>query len=113
MRRSSAAALRKLGHRTVIIFISNNREMALRGYEVSAARYLAKPLRAEQLQEALLYCYKAFCEKKEVLLPTAKGQCRIPLSNILYAEAMERVTKLALMDRLEDLQKRFIGYLNG
>ena len=52
-------------------------------------------------------------EKKEVLLPTAKGQCRIPLSNILYAEAMERVTKLALMDRLEDLQKRFIGYLNG
>lgn len=78
----------------------------------SAARYLAKPLRAEQLQEALLYCYKAFCEKKEVLLPTAKGQCRIPLSNILYAEAMERVTKLALMDRLEDLQKRFIGYLN-
>ena len=36
-----AAALRKLGDRTAIIFISSNREMALRGYEVSAARYLA------------------------------------------------------------------------
>ena len=49
--------------------MSSNREMAMRGYEVSAARYLAKPLR-----EALLYCCKTFCEKKEILLPTSKGQ---------------------------------------
>ena len=49
--------------------MSSNREMAMRGYEVSAARYLAKPLR-----EALLYCCKTFCEKKEILLPTSKDQ---------------------------------------
>lgn len=102
-----AAALRKLGDSTAIIFISCNREMALRGYEVSAARYLAKPLRREQLREALLYCYKTFCEKKGILLPTAKGQRRIFLSDILYAEAMERVTKLALTDRTEELNIKF------
>ncbi|MDE6902714.1 MAG: hypothetical protein K2P22_08230 [Lachnospiraceae bacterium] len=43
--------------------------MALRGYEVSAARYLAKPLQPNQLPEALLHCYKAFCEKREILPP--------------------------------------------
>lgn len=102
-----AAALRKLGDSTAIIFISSNREMALRGYEVSAARYLAKPLREDQLREALLYCYKTFCEKKEILLPTTKGQRRIPLSDILYVEAMERVTKLALTDRLEEVSMKF------
>ena len=102
-----AAALRRLGNETAIIFISSNREMALRGYEVSAARYLAKPLREDQLREALLYCYKTFCEKKEILLPTTKGQCRIPLSDILYVEAMERVTKLALRDRLEEVGMKF------
>lgn len=102
-----AAALRELGDSTAIIFISSNREMALRGYEVSAARYLAKPLREEQLREALLYCYKTFVEKKEILLPTTKGQRRIPLANILYAEAMERVTKLALTDRLEEVSMKF------
>ena len=102
-----AAALRKLGDSTAIIFISSNREMALRGYEVSAARYLAKPLQTEQLREALLYCYKTFCEKKEILLPTTKGQRRIPLSDILYVEAMERVTKLALTDRLEEVSMKF------
>lgn len=102
-----AAALRKLGNRTAIIFISSNLEMALRGYEVSAARYLAKSLREDQLREALLHCYKTFCEKKEILLPTSKGQRGISLANILYAEAMERVTKLALTDRLEEVSMKF------
>ena len=39
-----AAALREKGDHTAIIFISSNLEMALRGYEVEAARYLAKPV---------------------------------------------------------------------
>ena len=47
------------------------------------------------------------CRKKEILLPTAKGQRRIPLSDILYAEAMERVTRLALTDRVEELSIKF------
>ena len=91
-----AAALRKLGDSTAIIFISSNREMALRGYEVSAARYLAKPLREDQLREALLYCYKTFCEKKEILLPTEKGQSKMAPSDIIYAEPWERGVRLWL-----------------
>ena len=91
-----AAALRKLGDSTAIIFISSNREMALRGYEVSAARYLAKPLREEQLREALLYCYKTFCENKEILLPTEKGQSKLAPSDIIYVESWERGSRLQL-----------------
>ena len=44
-----AAELRKQGNRTAIIFISINREMALYGYEVSAVRYLIKPLEERKL----------------------------------------------------------------
>ena len=91
-----AAALRKLGDNTAIVFMSTNREMALRGYEVSAVRYLAKPLREEQLREALLYCYKTFCEKKEILLPTEKGQSKMAPSDIIYAEPWERGVRLWL-----------------
>lgn len=91
-----AAALRKLGDSTAIIFFSSNREMALRGYEVSAARYLAKPLQRPQLREALLYCYKTFCEKKEILLPTEKGQSKLSPSDIIYAESWERGSRLQL-----------------
>lgn len=102
-----AAALRKMGEDTAIIFISTNQEMALRGYEVSAVRYLAKPVQPEKLREAMLYCYRNFCEKKEILLPTSKGQCRILLLDIVYAEAMERMIKLVLKNRTETLNMKF------
>lgn len=102
-----ATALRKMGKDTAIIFISTNRELALRGYEVSAVRYLAKPVQTEQLREAMLYCYRTFCERKEILLPTNKGQCRVPLLDIIYAEAMERMIKLVLKNRMEILNMKF------
>lgn len=102
-----AAALRKLGDRTAIIFISSNQEMALRGYEVSAARYLSKPVQAQLLREAILYCCRTNYERKEIMLPTVRGQCRILLSDIVYAEAIERVTKLILKDRPEKLNMKF------
>ena len=53
-----AAALREKGDHTAIIFISSNLEMALRGYEVEALRYLAKPVDRERLREALMFCYR-------------------------------------------------------
>lgn len=93
-----AANLRRLGDRTVIIFISSNRDMALRGYEVSALRYLAKPIDPERLQEALLFCCETLFEQKEILLPAAGGQSRILPSNIIYAESWERGVRLILKD---------------
>lgn len=92
-----AASLRGQGSDAAIIFISNNREMALLGYEVSALRYLAKPIRREKMQEALLYCCRAGLAQKELLLPTADGQRRIPISDLIYIETWERGTRLILV----------------
>ena len=81
-----AAALRKQGNDTAIVFISINREMALLGYEVSAVRYLAKPIQQEKPREALLYCCRTYMMQKEILLPTAEGQRRILVSDVMYIE---------------------------
>lgn len=89
-----AAALRGRGNDAAIIFISSNRDMALLGYEVSAVRYLAKPVQREKLREALLHCCRA--RQKEILLPTPEGQRRIVLSDVLYIEPWERGTHLVL-----------------
>ena len=91
-----AAALRKQGNDAAIIFISINRDMALLGYEVSAVRYLAKPIQREKLQEALLYCYNKQLMQKEILLPTPEGQRRILVSDVIYIEPWERGTRLIL-----------------
>ena len=91
-----ASILRQQGRKLPIIFISSNREMALRGYEVEAARYLAKPLDAQKLREALLYCWQQLGGDRELLLPTATGQHRIQPSAILYAETYGRGVRITL-----------------
>lgn len=47
-----ARQLRQQEIKTSLIFISNSREMALRGYEVNAQRYLVKPIDESLLREA-------------------------------------------------------------
>lgn len=92
-----AASLRSQGNDASIIFISTSREMALSGYEVSAARYLAKPVQREKLQEALLYCFRTRLAQKEILLPTTDGQRRIVISDLIYIEPWNRGTRLVLV----------------
>lgn len=91
-----ASILRQQGQKTPIIFISSNREMALKGYEVEAARYLAKPLDVQKLREALLYCWRQLGGDRALLLPTASGQHRIQPSAILYAETYGRGIRIVL-----------------
>lgn len=102
-----AALLRKQENRTAIIFISSNREMALCGYEVSASRYLAKPLEREKLEEALLHCYQAWQEKKEILLPTDQGWHRTSFTDIQFVEAFERGSRFVLADKTVETRLKF------
>ena len=92
----SAAALRAGHEDAAIIFISSNREMALRGYEVAASRYLAKPVAPEKLREALLHCRAARSGRTTLVLPTASGQSSVAPAAVLYAEAWERGVRLHL-----------------
>ena len=93
-----ASILRQQGRTQPIIFISSNREMALRGYEVGAARYLAKPLDAQKLREALLHCWQQLDTSRELLLPTIGGHHRIKPSSLLYAETYGRGVRIVLED---------------
>ena len=102
-----ASQLRRQHNKTAIVFISSNREMALCGYEVSAARFLAKPLDPEKMTEALIYCIRQWKEKKEILLPTEQGEHRVLLSQILYAEAYDRGTRFVLEHEVVEAKCKF------
>lgn len=102
-----AAELRKQGDQTMIVFISISQEMARQGYKVKAMRYLAKPLDAEELKEALLHCYSQWQAKKEILLPTDQGQYRIPFSDIQFVEAFDRGTRFVLKSETVEAKIKF------
>lgn len=99
--------LRKWDDKTQIVFVSSNREMALRGYEVNAVRFLAKPAEEEKLREALLFCYRAWREKREIVIPTESGLRRTLLSEIIYAEAFDRGTRFVLSNDVIETKMKY------
>ena len=66
------------------------------GYEVAAARYLAKPLDAAKLREALLHCCAAYMQPREIVLPTASGQSRIHVSAIVYVLSLIHISGIII-----------------
>lgn len=101
-----AKALRNQGDHTMIVFISISQEMARRGYQVEASRYLVKPLDKEELKESLMYCIDKLT-KKEILLPTDKGQYRTSFPNIQFVEAFDRGTRFVLTDDTVETKLKF------
>ena len=102
-----AKELRDQGNNTAIIFISISQEMARRGYQVEASRYLVKPLDHEELWEALMHCYEKWQDKKEILLPTNNGQHRTSFMNIQFVEAYDRGTRFFLTDETVETRLKF------
>lgn len=82
-----------------IVFISNNREMAMQGYKVSASRYLGKPLEKEELREAIIFC-AAQRKNKEIFLSEKGIAERISVDTIKYIEISGRKTKIMQKDRV-------------
>lgn len=77
------------------------------GYEVQAARYLAKPVREEKLREALLYCNGSCQRRREILIPLERSYEYAALSRISYVEAYERGTRFHLPERILDSRMKF------
>lgn len=89
------------------IQIANMAKKILKDMQVSALRYLAKPLEEDKLKEALMYCCKVWQEKKEILLPTVKGRYRTSFSKIQFVEAFDRGTRFYLDGEIVDSRMKF------
>ncbi len=105
--------IREEDRKTDIIFLSVNKEMALMGYEVSAARYLAKPVEREKLREGILHCYARYRKDRDILLHTNGGIKKVSPGEIYYIEIVGRKSRIYLeseewdtslsMSRLEEM----------
>lgn len=102
-----ARVLRNEKEESSIVFISNNREMALQGYEVSADRYLAKPLDKGRLKEAIDFCYGRRRQDKELLLTSNGAIRKVYISDIYYLEIYGRKTRIILENETWDIALSF------
>ena len=93
-----ASCIRDCSNNMPIVFISNDKEMALCGYEVNAVRYLAKPLDTEKLREALIYCYEQQ-KKNKIIISMNSSTYKFLPKEIMYIETCGRGSCIYLQDQ--------------
>ena len=87
----TAREIREFNKSAKIIFLTSSPEFALQSYSVKASGYILKPIRYEQLSEALNDCTLALKEEpKNLMLKSSHGYHKIYLRDIEYIEAQNK-----------------------
>lgn len=85
----AAAEMRRLNSESVLIFVTNMAQYAIRGYEVDAMDFLLKPVPYEvfsyKMKKALTLAEKH--RGSEIQLKLKSGLVRIAVSDILYVQS--------------------------
>jgi DNA-binding LytR/AlgR family response regulator len=111
---SVAREIRRLDKTCVIVFATNSREHAIRGYGVRALQYLLKPIDASQLDATLDLAVEELSSgaAKSIQVQNREGRHRVALDDLAFAESRARVVTLhtraqgeiAYYDRLDNLE---------
>ena len=108
-----AKKLKQLSPKTFVVFITSHDEFATVGYEVSAFRYLIKPINKNKLIEAIEAAKEELLSIKSISFQNKDGEYIIPLNDILYFEAQNQevlvsTTEQQLLHRgnLNDYEQR-------
>ena len=112
----AAHQIRKIDSHVVIIFITSHDELASLGYEVSAFRFLIKPVKAKKLIEALEAVRAQVSSEKTIHVRNTEGEHTININDILFFEARnqqvniqttsgEFIQRYSMSDYVEELVK--------
>ncbi|RDY22457.1 DNA-binding response regulator [Romboutsia maritimum] len=82
----TAKEIRKFDKKLEIIFATSLSEYMQEGYEVSAYRYLIKPLKIEDINRHLSECISKYLDIHYLILNTKNNLIRVNILNILYIE---------------------------
>ena len=109
-----ARELRARGERTQIVFVTGIIDYALDGYDVDAASYLLKPVRAEKLEAALDRAFDRAGREEPVLVVESAGEIsRVPLTRICFLEARGHDTLVTLADGTRLVSTRGIAQMEA
>ncbi len=111
-----ARRIRELDKTCVIVFATNSRAHAIRGYGVRALQYLIKPIGADELNAALDLAAEELSSRssRSVQVANRQGSYRIALDDLAYAESKARLVTvhtrsqgdIRYYDRLDKLEAR-------
>ena len=111
-----AELIRKEDKNIILIFTTGLKDYAVKGYEVSAARYLVKPLQQKEVHEALTNAVSILEQnKKDAIILTVNGEARrIHKNDIYYIEVEDhyiivktKAEEIRFKARLKEFEQQF------
>lgn len=94
-----AKELKQLSPKTFVVFITSHDEFTTVGYEVSAFRYLMKPINKSKLIETIEAAKEEILSTKSISFQNKDGGYIIPLNDILYFEAQNQEVLASTMEQ--------------
>lgn len=93
----AAKEIRSTDQEIIIIFLTSSREFAVESYRVDAEDYLLKPAKKDEIFPILDKQLKKFAQEQAYLtLKTGSGIAKLPFSQIVYVEVINRTVHFFL-----------------
>lgn len=84
--------IRNFDTNVILVYLTSNLEYAPLGYEVSAFRYLLKPIHRDSLQTVLEDILSLEKQKRKLIIETESGSLLVAPNSILFLEAQDKET---------------------
>jgi len=95
----TAKKIRKINEDVPIVFLTSHNEFASVGYEVSAFRFLIKPVEENKLIEAIEGVKKQILKMKTILVHQKDNDILLKTKNIIYIEAHDKEIYIHTIDK--------------
>lgn len=93
----AAREIRRYDSEIPIIFLTSSREFAVESYRVGAKDYIVKPVNKDELFPSINKQLSKYTQKDSYLaLKTGNGIIKLPFSNIVYVEVINRMVRFVL-----------------
>lgn len=86
----TAEKIRKIDDEVPIVFLTSHNEFAAAGYEVSAFRFLTKPVQEDKLIEAIESIKNQISNSKRILVHQKDTNILLKIKDIMYIEAHDK-----------------------
>ena len=103
----TARIIRTYSDSIPIIFMTSHTEMAMDGYEVSAFRFLGKPVEMDKLRETLADLEKKIRVEEKIALKVDGEEEVFPVSSLCYAEAANNCVSFVFSGETIETRMKF------
>ncbi|MBO4636928.1 MAG: response regulator transcription factor [Clostridiales bacterium] len=103
---SAAREIREISKGLPIVFLTSHTDMAMEGYEVSAFRFLGKPVEEDKLRKTLTDLELLIKKDNKITLTKDGEELVFPVKDLIYAEARNNCVRFVFTREEQEVRMK-------